>query len=69
MSADTYFEKISAVLANIHSTQEARLRQAGEVMASAIAAGKRVYLFGSSLSAVRKFCGILPPLRSPADVV
>ncbi len=52
MSANKYFEKISAVLANIHSTQEERLKQAGEVMASAIAAGKRVYLFGSGHSVI-----------------
>ena len=52
MSANKYFDKISAVLANIHSTQEERLKQAGEVMASAIAAGKRVYLFGSGHSVI-----------------
>lgn len=50
MSADTYYEKISGVLARIHGTQMATLRQAGEAMATAIAGGRRVYLFGSGHS-------------------
>lgn len=52
MSANTYYEKISALLASIHSTQQAQVENAGQVIASAIAAGKRVYLFGSGHSVI-----------------
>lgn len=52
MSANKYYEKISEVLAKIHSTQETQLEKAGEAMASAIAAGKRVYLYGSGHSVI-----------------
>lgn len=52
MSAQTYYEKIGGVLAAIHETQAARLREAGELFAAAIAAGKRVYLFGSGHSVI-----------------
>jgi uncharacterized phosphosugar-binding protein len=47
-----YYEKISEVLANIHSTQKAQIEKAGEAAASAIAANKRVYLFGSGHSVI-----------------
>ena len=50
MSAELYFQKITKVLDRIHSTQGDKISRAGEVMASAIAAGKRVYLFGSGHS-------------------
>lgn len=50
MSAAAYYERISEILARIHSTQAAVLQQAGEAMASAIARGGRVYLFGSGHS-------------------
>jgi uncharacterized phosphosugar-binding protein len=50
MSAKAYYEKISGVLAAIHTTQAGELARAGEAMAASIAAGKRVYLFGSGHS-------------------
>lgn len=52
MSATKYYEKITEVLARIHETQAEALRNAGEIMANAIAAGKRVYLFGSGHSVI-----------------
>lgn len=52
MSATKYYEKISEVLANIHSTQRGRIQKAAEVMASAIVTNKRVYLFGSGHSVI-----------------
>ncbi len=52
MSATKYYEKISDVIAKIHSTQREQIEKAGEVMASAIAANKRVYLFGSGHSVI-----------------
>ncbi len=50
MSASIYYEKISGILAQIHATQGEAIQKAGEAMASAIAQGKRVYLFGSGHS-------------------
>lgn len=50
MSAEQYYTKITKVLETIHATQAEALRQAGEMMAAAIAAGKRVYLYGSGHS-------------------
>jgi uncharacterized phosphosugar-binding protein len=52
MSATKYYENISEVLKNIHTTQEAKIEQAGEVLATAIASGKRVYLYGSGHSVI-----------------
>lgn len=52
MSATTYYEKISNLLASIHSTQKAQIENAGQVIASAIAGQKRVYLFGSGHSVI-----------------
>lgn len=52
MSETKYYEKISEVLANIHSTQKRQIEKAGEIAASAIAASKRVYLFGSGHSVI-----------------
>jgi uncharacterized phosphosugar-binding protein len=52
MSAIRYYEKIAALLGRIHTTQTARLEEAGEAFASAIAAGRRVYLFGSGHSVI-----------------
>ena len=52
MSAAKYYEEISEVLAKIHSTQEGQIEWAGEAMAQAITAGKRVYLFGSGHSVI-----------------
>jgi uncharacterized phosphosugar-binding protein len=52
MSETKYYEKISEVLANIHSTQKGQIEKAGEAAASAIAGNKRVYLFGSGHSVI-----------------
>jgi uncharacterized phosphosugar-binding protein len=52
MSAVKYYAKISEVLANIHRTQEQKIESAGEAMATAIALGKRVYLYGSGHSVI-----------------
>ncbi len=52
MSADAYYDRITDILAKIHVTQADKLKDAGEIMASAIAAGNRVYLFGSGHSVI-----------------
>lgn len=52
MSAKKYYEQISAVLESIDRTQAPALAQAGALMASAIAGGGRVYLFGSGHSVI-----------------
>jgi uncharacterized phosphosugar-binding protein len=40
------------VLAAIHRTQSAKIEAAGELIAAAIAAGKRAYLLGSGHSVI-----------------
>lgn len=52
MSAQEYYKKISGVLSTIHSKQNKAIEDTGELLASAIAAGKRVYLFGSGHSVI-----------------
>ena len=52
MSADQYYQQISGVLARIHSTQMEKFQEAAEAMATSIAAGKRVWLFGSGHSVI-----------------
>lgn len=52
MSAQKYYEKISEVLGGITATQKEKIEQAGETMATAIATGKRVYIFGSGHSVI-----------------
>ncbi|HPT28527.1 MAG TPA: sugar isomerase domain-containing protein [Bryobacteraceae bacterium] len=52
MSAKKYYEQISGVLASIDTTQATALKQAGALMASTIAGGGRVYLFGSGHSVI-----------------
>jgi uncharacterized phosphosugar-binding protein len=52
MSAEKYYGKITEVQAAIHRTQAERIQQAAEAMASAIAGGKRCYLFGSGHSVI-----------------
>jgi uncharacterized phosphosugar-binding protein len=52
MSAEQYYDKISDVLARIHSTQSENIKDAAERMAAAIAGEKRVYLFGSGHSVI-----------------
>ena len=52
MSADKYYENITAVLSKIHDTQLSNIQHAGQLMADAIAAGKHVYLYGSGHSVI-----------------
>ena len=52
MSAENYYQQISGTLAAIHQREMPRIRQAGELLANAIAAGNRVYLFGSGHSVI-----------------
>src|SRR6266542_4402372 len=52
MSATTYYERIRAVLAAIHERQTPQIEAAGDMLATAIAAGKRAYLFGSGHSVI-----------------
>ena len=50
MSAEQYFEKISAVISMIQSTQLEKIEKAGELFAHSISADGRVYMFGSGHS-------------------
>lgn len=50
MSATRYYERITDILDRIHTTQLPALQQASEMMSATIAAGGRVYLFGSGHS-------------------
>ena len=52
MSATHYFERIDDVLERIRTTQIDKLREAGALMATTIAGGGRVYLFGSGHSVI-----------------
>jgi len=52
MSAEKYYQKITDVLAKIHTTQMDVIQRAAESIASAMAAGKRCYLFGSGHSVI-----------------
>lgn len=52
MSATRYFERIGHVLERIETTQIDRIREAGALMATTIAGGGRVYLFGSGHSVI-----------------
>jgi uncharacterized phosphosugar-binding protein len=52
MSARKYYEHISGVLEAIHQRETAKIEKAGEMLATAIAAGKRAYLFGSGHSVI-----------------
>ena len=52
MSAQAYYRQISGVLAAIHETQKAKLEDAGQLLAEALAGGKRAYLFGSGHSVI-----------------
>jgi uncharacterized phosphosugar-binding protein len=52
MSATRYYEQITGVLDRIHSSQGDKLREAGAMLAEAIASGGRVYLFGSGHSVI-----------------
>lgn len=52
MSAQKYYEQICGVLGAIHDRQRTKLEEAGELLATAIAAGRRAYLFGSGHSVI-----------------
>jgi uncharacterized phosphosugar-binding protein len=52
MSAIEYDERIREVLGRIRATQMGRIQEAGSLFASAIAAGRTVYLFGSGHSVI-----------------
>lgn len=52
MSAERYYEQIGGVLSAIRQSQQKHIEEAGELLASAIAAGNRVYLFGSGHSVI-----------------
>src|SRR5690349_11659922 len=52
MSANAYYQEIGGVLDAIHARQQQALEAAGEMLASAIASGKRAFLFGSGHSVI-----------------
>jgi len=52
MSAQAYYERINEVLVKIRETQAEVIEMAAEAMATAIAAGKRVYVYGSGHSVI-----------------
>jgi uncharacterized phosphosugar-binding protein len=52
MSAQNYYERITEVLAQIHSSQLENIQKASAHMARSIADGHRVYLFGSGHSVI-----------------
>ena len=52
MSATRYYEAVTAILNRIHTTEQQKLREAGELLATSIAAGGRAYLFGSGHSVI-----------------
>lgn len=52
MSEVKYYEAITGVLSAIHTREAARIQQAGALFADVIAAGSRVYLFGSGHSVI-----------------
>lgn len=52
MSAENYYQRISEVLARIHSTQMELIHRAAEATACTIARSNRVYLFGSGHSVI-----------------
>lgn len=52
MSATIYYEKMNGLLGRIHGTQASRIEEAAEAFATAIAGGRKVYLFGSGHSVI-----------------
>jgi uncharacterized phosphosugar-binding protein len=52
MSATAYFERIGEVLQTIRDSQLPQLERAGEMLAEALSAGRRAYLFGSGHSVI-----------------
>jgi uncharacterized phosphosugar-binding protein len=52
MAAQRYYDCITGVLRAIEDRERSKIERAGEMLAAAIAAGKRVYLFGSGHSVI-----------------
>lgn len=52
VSAEAYYNQIGGVLAAIHQKEQPSIERAGEMLATAIAAGNRCYLFGSGHSVI-----------------
>jgi len=52
MSALAYYEKIRGLLDRIYQTQQPAIEQASGILCDVIAAGRRVYLFGSGHSVI-----------------
>ena len=52
MSATRYYEHVRGILDRIHESQHAAIARAGELFASVISEGGRVYLFGSGHSVI-----------------
>jgi len=52
MSAQQYLDRISEIISTIRTTQNEKLKAAGEVFAASISNGGRVYLFGSGHSVI-----------------
>ena len=52
MSATRYYERVTRILERIHTTERAALERTGDLFASCIGGGGRVYLFGSGHSVI-----------------
>ncbi len=52
MSAQQYFDSVSAIISEIKTTQKEKISHAGEVLSASIASGRHVYLFGSGHSII-----------------
>jgi len=52
MSAQQYLDRISEIISTIRTTQNEKLKAAGEAFAASMATGGRVYLFGSGHSVI-----------------
>lgn len=52
MSAQQYFDSVSAIISKIKITQKEKISHAGEVLSASIASGRHVYLFGSGHSVI-----------------
>ena len=52
MSATRYYEHITRILDRVHTTELEKIQRAGALFAERIAAGGRVYLFGSGHSVI-----------------
>src|SRR6185369_9122826 len=52
MSATIYYEKMNGLLGRIHGTQAGKIEEAAQAFATAIATGRKVYLFGSGHSVI-----------------